>query len=199
MNKGTIVFVSICLFLLGMVGLVSVISQDSPIPLTTEEIEDEYFDEIQTYLQIKDKIGKYYGEYPDKQISKIAILVTPLVSQEVNLSGLSIKLNDGEMITYIDYSGNSTELGSHTLFEHPLWANLNNTYGLLVINDEDDSMKDYDIFNRNSDMAYIVFELSGSFKMSRDEEMYVTLFPSTGWERTIWLEAPIPINSIAQF
>lgn len=200
MNKGLTAFILLLVFLVVVltISIAQTVLIEEP-SITEEQIEQDVYAELSTYLQIKDKLGRYYGEYPNQKIEKVAILVTPLVSQQINLFGLTVKLNDGETVKYIDYCGDSAPVGSYGLFEHPLWDSIINTFGLLVLNDDDNSVEDYDVINKKLDMAYVIFKLSGGFAMSRGETLIVTLFPSTGWQRTAWLEAPLPIKKVVTF
>ena len=189
----------ITLSLVGLLFAAIVIS--TVIPDYTDEEVDEMFDEvveeITTYTQVKDKTGKYSGEYPNETITKVAILITPLVSIQINMSGITTKLDNGEYAKMISYNGDADVMDSGFLFEHPIWNNLTiDEFGFLVINDEDHSITDYDIINKNSDMTYIIFRLQDELAMRFQEEMTVTLFPSTGWQKTIHLEAGLPTSSI---
>jgi len=86
-----------------------------------EHMLDEVLNEITTYIQIKDKIGKYYTTNNQKQIEKIAILIKPLISQNIDISDLTIKLCNGEDIKILTYSKNSEVIGSEKLFDHKIW------------------------------------------------------------------------------
>lgn len=174
-----------------------IIIPDDTLDYSEDEINEfieETFDEIATYIQIKDKMGKYYGEPP--KIEKIALLITPLVSSEINLSSLTIKLNNGQNVKLLSYSGGVDHEMSNYLFEHPLWDNITyDEFGFIVINDEDNTLQDYGILNSNTDMAYVIIKLT-NFSMSYKDTMLVTLFPSTGWEKTTKLTAALPVNKI---
>lgn len=165
-----------------------------------EQILNEVLDEITTYIQIKDKIGKYYGTYGNQKIEKIAILIKPLVSQEINISELTIKLCNGNNIKILDYSGNTEDIGSNHFFEHPIWDDITvNNFGFIVTHDKDNSLKDYNTINENTDMAYIIIKLSEGFTMTQGENLVVTLFPSTGLQKTTVLEAPLPMKPVVSF
>lgn len=54
------------------------------------EILDDVLDEISTYLQIKDVMGKYYSTGGEQRIEKVVILIKPLLSQyNFELSSIS--------------------------------------------------------------------------------------------------------------
>lgn len=187
-----------------MVGLAvaSVLTDGTTGEYTEEDLEqmtNEVIDEITSYIQIKDQVGKYYKIDGQSKIEKIALWVSPLVSQEIDLSTLTIKLNDGESVKLLVYNDSRT-LESNSLFEHPIWSNLDgSSFGFISVIDKDGSIADYDTLNDCSDNAYIVFRLPSDMTMSEHEKLIVTLFPSTGITRTTILEAPLPIKSVVTF
>ena len=165
-----------------------------------EQIVDDAIDEITTYIQIKDAIGKYYGEPPQQRIEKIALMITPLFSKEIDISSIQIKLYNKDNLQFLSYDNKVDKIGSYTLFEHYLWEELSNlSYGLIVINDNDNSIKDFNTFNKNSDTAYVIVNLPQEYYMQKGDEIMVTLFPSTGIERSLTLQAPLPIKNIVTF
>jgi archaellin len=187
-------------FILIAATVASIISSGSE-GASEEEIEemlDDILDELTTYIQIKDKLGKYSLINDVQQIKQIAILINPLISQDIEAYGLTIKLCDGNNVYILNYSGQATYIGSHGLFGHPIWNDINETnFGFLVIHDNDRSLIDYDVLNK--DMAYVVINLSEEMAMVKREAMEVTLFPSSGITRTTILEAPLPITSVVSF
>ena len=190
------------LFALLLVGfLLAAIVVASVMPDFTDEEVDEMFEdvveEITTYTMVKDKMGKYSGEYPNETITQIAILITPLVSVEINMMGMSIKLDTGENVMILDYTGNASLSGTEDMFLNSVWDNLTtDEYGFIVINDEDNSLIEYDLINDNDDLVYVIFKLGENLAMSYKDTMAITMFPSTGWQKTIHAEAAVPITSI---
>jgi archaellin len=198
----TAVIILLAIMLIGVTAM-SVISGDTTDRETLtgvdlEETVEDVLNEITTYLSIKDKIGKYYGTPHNYKVEKIAIMISPLVSQQINVSGLTIKINDGENVRILIYNGSVEPIGANTLFEHPIWDELTDgTYGYITTHDKDDSITDFDTINSNTDMAYIIIELHGSFKMSKGETMAVTLFPEIGIQKTVFLEVlDLPIKKV---
>ena len=162
-----------------------------------EEILNEALDEISTYIQIRDVLGKYYPVEEDQHIQKIAILIKPLFSINIDASELMIKLNNGQQIKMLYYNRQAEFIESHSLFEHPIWNNMTDTnFSFIVILDKDRSIRDYDTINDNTDMAYIVIKLSEGFTMEKGDTLEITLFPSTGITRIITVEAPMPMKQI---
>ncbi len=198
----TTVIILISLMLIGvtvasvMSGGTSGIAKEKDLNQITNEIVDE----ISAYLQIKDQKGKYYTINSEKRIQKIGLLISPLVSLDMDVSKLTIQLCDGETIRIFSYVGNSEVIGSNSLFEHPIWNNItNNHFGFIVTHDRDNSLLDYDTLNKNTDMAYVVIRLPGDMTMAKGEKIVVTLFPSTGITKITVLEAPLPMKSIVTF
>lgn len=160
-----------------------------------EQILNDVLEEITTYIQIKEKIGKYYTTNGEKQIEKLAILIKPLISQNIKISELNIKLCNGDNIKIISYTGNSEFIGAQTLFEHQIWNSITyDNFGFIVLSDKDKSLMNYNVLNE--DMAYIIIKLSEEFTMSKGESMTITLIPLSGTPIAIELEAPLPMSKI---
>lgn len=162
-----------------------------------EKMVNDAVDEISTYIQIKDVIGKYYFTGREQSIQKIAILITSLFSINMDASELMIKLCNGEQIKMLYYSGQAEFMHSNSLFEHPIWNNIEgNNFNFVVTRDKDRSLVDYNTINDNTDMAYIVIKLSEDFAMKKGDTMTITFFLSKGVTRTITVKAPLPMKQI---
>lgn len=187
--------------MLVLVTAARIIGQDSTGTEISEEnideILDETLDEITTYIQIKDKIGKYYGTPHNYKIKKIAILISPLISQNINMSEMTVKISNNENVKIINFIGISDKIGSNNLFDHPIWDQINENYfGIITTHDKDNSIINYNTINSNTDMLYLIIKLNGSFSMSNGDINIITLFPSTGIQKTIIIEAPLPMRKI---
>ena len=162
-----------------------------------EEILNEALDEISTYIQIKDVLGKYYTVEEDQHIQKIAILIKPLFSTDIDATTLMIKLNNGKQIKILYYNSQAEFISSNSLFEHPIWDTLIDTdFGFIVVLDSDQSIIDYETINDNTDMTYLILKLPTEFTLKKGDSLEITLFPSTGITKTIHLKAPLPIKQI---
>jgi len=118
-----------------------------------EEILEEALDEVSTYIQIKDVLGKYNSATEEQHIQKIAILIKPLFSIDIDASELMIKLNNGKQIKMLYYNRQAKFISSNSLFEHPMWTTMRDTdFGFIVILDKDQSIIDYGTINDNTDM-----------------------------------------------
>lgn len=162
-----------------------------------EEMANNAIDEISTYIQIKDVMGKYYSTEGEKSIQKIVVLIKPLFSIDIDVSELMIKLCNGEKIKMLFYSGQAEFIHSSSLFEHPIWENIKgDNFNFVVTLDKDRSIVDYNTINDNTDMAYITIKLSEDFAMKKGDTMTITFFLSKGVTRTITVEAPLPMKQI---
>jgi archaellin len=162
-----------------------------------DQLLDESIDEITTYLKVTDKLGKFYGEPHNQRIEKIAIMIKPLVTINVDISELTIKICDGNEVKILSFNGSSESIGSQSLFGHTLWDKIDENYfSFIATHDNDNSIVDYNTINKNSDMGYVIIKLPKEFYMKQGDSIVLTLFPETGITRTILLEAPIPIKSV---
>jgi archaellin len=187
-------------FILIAITTLSVLSEETNDNLSEEEIQqmlEEAIDPITKYIQIQDQVGKYYGEPHHQKIQKIAIMIKPLISDEIELSELTIKLNNGNNLIILSYKGDAAFRDTNDLFEHQIWDNLTeNNFGIIATHDKDNSITDYNTINKNTDMAYIIIKLPENFYMKKGDTLTVTLFPSSGIQRTTILEAPLPMKKV---
>lgn len=203
LSTGLIAIILLIPLLLIGITTARIISDSNSV--STEEtdlnrITNEVIDEISTYIQIRDQKGKFYEIDGVKKIQRIAILISPLVTQDISLSKLTIQLDNGESLHLLTYSSYSEPLGQNSIFEHKIWDSLTGeNFGLISINDLDDSLLNFDLINDYSDNAYIVFKLPLDMTLAKHDKIIVTLFPSTGLKKVIELEAPLPIKSVVTF
>ena len=164
-----------------------------------DQMTGEIIDEISTYIQIRDQKGKFYEVDGVQKIEKIALLISPLVTQDIDVSQLTIQLSNGETVRMLTY-GDAEYIGSNSLFEHPIWNNMTGgNFGFISIIDIDESLVDYNTINDYSDNAYVIFRLPPDMALAKHDKIIVTLFPSTGTTRVIELEAPMPMSSVVTF
>jgi len=201
-STGITTLIILTALLLVGITVTSVITEgtsDTTTECNYEEITDELIKEITSYLQIKDQKGKYTNINEEQKIEKIAILLSPLVSQNIDLTKLTIQLDNGQTIKILKYY-KSSKLTQQSLFEHKLWVTLNGTnYALLTICDTDNLIANYNLINENSDNAYLIFKLPPDMMMKKYDTLKVTLFPSSGITKTTILKAPMPMKPVITF
>ena len=169
---------------------------DSTTESDIDQMVQQIQDEISTYIQIKDIKGKYI----QNQIERIAILISPMVTQQINMTDLSIQIDNGEYVRILTHQGQAGKIESNSLFQHNVWNNITQDhYGIISIVDLDSSIDRYSIINENTDNAYIIIKLPDNMKMEKYDTITLTLFPSTGITRTINLKAPMPMKTIITF
>ena len=202
-NTGITMMVLLIVILLVAITVASVMTDEATSASTDYDIDqmtDQIINEITSYLQIKDQKGKYVDINGEKRIQKIAILISPLVSQEVDLSQLTIQLDNGEIVRMLEYTNIADKINQQTLFEHNIWDILDgNTYTFITINDLDNSIVEYNILNENSDNAYLIFKLPSDMSLKKYDQLTVTLFPSSGITKIVNLKAPMPMKSVTTF
>lgn len=198
----TIAILSISSLLIGAT-ITSVINAETENITTDNDLEklaSDAVDEISTYIQIRDQKGKFSNIKGEQKIDKIGLLISPLVSQNIDLSRLTIQLCNGEIVKILKYNGNLELLNSNSLFEHPIWDKLNgNNFGFISISDYDRSLMTSNLLNDFSDNVYIVIRLPAEMTMKNYDKIVVNLFPATGMTRTIILEAPLPMKQVITF
>lgn len=162
-----------------------------------EQIIDEALNEISTYLQIKDIIGKYYDKEGEKYIQKVSLLVKPFFTFDLDMSNLIIQISNGKQIQMLYYCGHAELIHANPLFEHPIWQKQNNSnFGLIILLDKDKSLINFNTINDQTDMVYITMKLSENFIFKYGESIQINIFPSTGITRTITIKAPAPLTPI---
>ena len=195
--------VLICFILVAFIA-VSVLTNPENSNITSddqiEQLLDETLNEITNYIQIKDKIGKYYEVNNELRIKKIALLITPFFSKEISLFDMKIEICNGEKLKILNCSRNTARIEQEFLFDHPIWDNIsNNTFGFIVINDRDKSIEKHGCFNDQTDVTYLIIKLSDEFFMKNGDEIHLKLLPPSGTLKQITLKAPLPINKIITF
>lgn len=193
-----IILIGVILSAIAAASIITGETQQTTTEENTDKMVNQVIDEITTYIQIKDQIGKFYKTYGEYKIEKIGILIKPLIPQDIDITGLTIKLTNGYDVKILNYSGKAEFIGKNSLFEHDIWDEITyDSYGFIVTVDKDRSLVDYNILN--GDMTYVIIKLDESFSMPQRGSLTVTLFPSSGIVRTTTLEAPMAIRAIATF
>ena len=110
----TVAILSLSSILIGAT-VASVINTEAET-LTTdynlEKLASDAIDEISTYLQIRDQKGKFTNINGQQKIEKVAILISPLVSQKIDLSRLTIQISNDRIVKILRYNGNLEQLDS---------------------------------------------------------------------------------------
>jgi hypothetical protein len=110
---------------------------------------------------------------------------------------MTIELCDGENYQILFFNGTAGSIRTHSLFEHPVWDSITNeTFGLLSTIDDDNSIINSHLINKNTDMMFILLKLPNDTAMKQYDLLEVTIRPSPGIGRTVTLEAPLPIKNV---
>lgn len=204
-NRGTLGIITgillICFLLIGAVSA-SVIINGLDTTTTTSgadlnQITNEVVDELSAYINIKDIVGKYQTFQGEQKIQQIALLIRPLVSQNIDMTHMIIKISSEKQYNILYFNGNVSPLGSFSLFDHPHWQTITeNTYTLLSIIDDDASMSTSYSLNKNTDTAFLLIKLPLEGLMRYGDVLQITLLPTPGTQRTVTLEAPLPTTHV---
>jgi archaellin len=161
------------------------------------QITNEVVDEITTYIQIKDVVGKYQTIQDEQRIQQIAILIKPLVTLDIDITHMMIKISNGEQIYILYYNGNGNTYGSSSLFSHPAWSTLTeNTFTIITLIDDDQSIIASHVMNKNTDTAFLLLKLPLGITMRNGDAIQITLIPTPGMQRTVTIEAPLPTSHV---
>jgi archaellin len=159
------------------------ISQDA------EKMLNDVLQEITTYIKIDDAIGKYYNTDENRRIERIVLFAKQYINIPINMSEITIEICNKDDIVMLKYSGQSFEIGSSTIFQHNVWETIgNNTFSILVTNDEDRSLLDHNTMN--DDLIIIAIPLPDQFKMENRESMTISIIPENGIITSVYLETP---------
>jgi archaellin len=153
------------------------------------QIVNDALDKITTYIEIKDAIGKYDVTNGIRSVEKIVLLVKPLVSTNINMSEVMIKISNDNDVLLLSYSGYAVERSSaETIFENQVWDKTDNAFGLIVLIDKDNSLLTYGVMN--DDTAFIAIKLPSGFAMTNDESLMISIIPARGTTTSVVLETP---------
>jgi len=194
---GIIIIIS---FMLIVLTVASVYSEDTTGTTTEEDYEqilDESLDEISTIFLIKDQKGLYERIDQNRCIEKLGLWITPLVTQDIDISQMHIQIDDGEKVKFLSYYGESFGLDENDIFNNDIWGSLNGSvFSFISIVDLDDSLKNNNMFNDYSDNAYLLIKLPTDMTLEKYEKMTIRLFPSVGNIKNIEISAPFSTRSI---
>ena len=159
---------------------------------------NDALEEITTYLKIEEAIGKYYTTNNERRVERIVIFVKQFITSMVNVSELKIKIQNDVDVIVLSYSRHAEKIGSKPIFSHDIWEKTNNSFSIIVTNDNDRSLLDYNIMNK--DRGYIAIKLPEGFAMKKSEKISISIIPSKGITSSILCETPsLHISNIISF
>ena len=198
-NLGLLTIILLIFFILiGAVSASIIMNETTDVTNTDlNQLTNEIVDELSSYLQIKTIVGQYQALQGTQRIQKIAVLIKPLISQDIDLTHMIIEVTTNEQLFVLYFNGNASPLGASSVFDNPLWDTLTqNTYSVLPMIDDDSSMMTYHSINKNTDTAFLLVKLPDACAMQQGAIVQLNLLPTPGAERTVVLEAPLPISHV---
>ena len=160
-----------------------------------EQYVDDAINELTSYLKIQQVYGTY-TQNPPYHLTKIAILATPLFHQEINLSTWIIQLQTKTNLQLYTYNHTVSPLDSSSVFSHSQWNQLTKPYfGIISIQDSDQSLSKFHCFNEPNDMAFFTLSVE-DLSITKGQQITLFLSPGTGIEKTITFQAPLPTKTV---
>lgn len=162
-----------------------------------QQMIDEIYTEISTYMQVDKIMGKFDDNKNERDIRQIAILLHPKFSTEILIEDIVLEISNGFQTQFYYFNGIYGDLSNQTLFTHSLWTNLpSNSFAVLPMLDKDQSIKQLQVINKNSDRLYIVVKIPDSFSLHKGDELHISLYPPTGVVKKMNVRIPFSISSI---
>lgn len=160
----------------------------------TQYVDDALY-EITSYLQIKNVYATYSRQAP-YHIDKIALFVSPLFHQTIDLSTYIIHIQTDTNLHLYTYNYTLSPMGSTGVFSHPIWdQHSNHHFGIISIQDPDDSLISHHSFSQPADMA--VFTLSvEDVSITKGDLVTIQLSPGQGVERSLMFRVPLPTRTV---
>jgi archaellin len=191
-NIGSTGIVYVALFsgflLVGTTTSSVLLDASNDISMDAKQTLNDVINEITTYLEIKEVIGKYNITNEDRSVDKIAILVKQFIQNTINVSEIVIKICNNNDVLLLRYGGRAVEVKSGGIFEQEIWDTIDSTFGLIVIIDNDRSLLEYGSMNK--DMVLFAIKLPASFSMKKRESITVSITPGKGITSSVVLKAP---------
>ena len=191
-NRGNVGITAIPLLisflLIGATASTVMLGDQDSIALDANQTVRNVVDELTKYLKIDDAIGKYYTFNGVRSVKKIVIQIKQIFQNTINMSEVKIKIINENDVMILGYSGHAVECNSGSLFEHRLWDTTNNTFGLIVLIDQDRSLIDHNVMNE--DTAFIAIKLPDQFAMKNRESITISITPPGGRTSSVSLETP---------
>jgi archaellin len=198
-SLGITIIAAVILFFLIATTASSIIDPNSD-DITEEDIEKmikESVDDIASYINIDEILAKYEIIDQYRQIKKISIQITPLFTKQINIEDMIIELNDGNQIITQYFKYNYGNLRDYTLFNQPIWDNLNeSSFSICSILDKDESINKYNSLNDHTDRAYLLIKIPNDMMIQKGDNLKISIYPSTGVIKTLSLNIPFSIDPI---
>ena len=153
-----------------------------------EQLFSDVFDEISSFLQIKEIWGKYEHSNHSRQISKVIFLVKQFIQHDINISDISLQLISKDDVGILYFSGYCSNSTGQSLFTHNIWSETQDSYSIIVLSDHDDSISKFNIMN--DDMVFLAIHLPKNFILKKDESLTITLCRANGQPCSYTLRVP---------
>lgn len=162
-----------------------------------QQYVDDALYEITSYIQVSNVYATYSKQAP-YQLNKIAILVSPLFHQDIDLSTYIIQIQTESNIHLYTHNKTVSSLESTGIFSHSQWDLLTNQhFGIISIQDTDQSVLTHHSFSEPSDMAAFTIIIE-DLSIMKGDDVTILISPGAGLEKTISFKAPLPTRTVVK-
>jgi archaellin len=180
------------------IGLTASSMINTDTTATQEDLQqyvDDAVNEITSYLKVQQVYG-LYSQKPPYHLTRIVIQVTPLFHQEIDISTWIVQMKTNKNLIPYTYDNIVSSLNSSGVFSHLQWNNLSfNKFGIIVVQDKDNSLLDFHSFSEPNDLAFLTLKVE-DLLIEKGDYVTILLLPGTGIEKTISFNAPIPTTQV---
>ena len=159
-----------------------------------EKLAEGILDDFTTYIKVEDVVGRYSGNGAERELKNLLILAKLISADELNLTNLKVGLNNGKELILINYSGKSISCKSSCLFSNAIWKNLEYSFGLITLEDSDNSIQIRKVAN-DGDRFFIAINLPYEFHVKSGDPLEIYILPHEGIGKTIDVHVPFSCSS----
>nr|WP_304411956.1 flagellin [Methanocaldococcus sp. FS406-22] len=192
---GTLI-IFIALVLVAAVAAAVIINTAANLQHKAARVGEESTRQVASGIQVLKVIG-YAND--TKNITKLAILVSPNVGDEIDLSSVIVTISNGDYKASLVYGGQNSIVyvntnGTQDIFSKswPSISNPSTEFGVIVLQDEDGSMNNTEHPTMNfGDKAIIAVDVGDVFGgITPRERIYGEVIPEFGASGIIEFRAP---------
>ena len=166
--------------------------------VSTDDINqyvEDTINKLTSYIQINQMYGKF-SSYKPYTLSKIAIMISPLYRNSIDISSMVIQVQTKESLSLYTYDNSVSPLNNHDVFTHPLWNLLSNkSFGMISVIDTDQSLVTQHVLSDTSDLGFVIIRINDTL-IQKGDFVTITLLSGDMIQKTISFTTPLPVNTI---
>jgi len=200
LKKHGLTFIVVILFIVSLflitVTASTIINTNTSV--SSEDINqyvEDTINEITRYIQIKQIYGAFTTHKP-YSLSKIAIMISPLYSNDIDISNLMIQIQTHDSLSIYTYSDQVIALENNDVFTHPIWNQLTNrSFGIISMIDKDKSLIHHHVLSDASDLGVLTIPIEDGI-IQKGDDVTICILSGDSIQKTISFKTPLPINKI---